>query len=470
MKSFLFAFFVIAALGASGALEVSNVKLRQDWPWSNAVKLTYELSGLAEGDLAEAVVSMASDGRELPFQSAGLSGDIYSLSANGEKTITIDPVKAFGKGVEFLPKVKMSVTARAATAASTNVLYKIFDIKNKSVTDVTRGDLLNGKWGAVETDFGAIGPGYTTTLDDVVIWTGVTNDVAYKTTKIVLRKIPAGDFKGYAPGGEIPEKNNMTWTFDYWIGVFEVTSGQRLALYNVAPNTYKLQVGSSLYKPKSLVPGEMLPVQHVSNYFLYGHKANRNGTTTGTDNTAGFMNYMRRRFTVNGVSAYDFELPTQVQWVRAMRAGSDSYYYDGIGKTKDEVTAEQYNALSCNPNNGGYVTNDDGSVTTNIVAVGSFRPNAYGLYDTLGNIQELTREDKNLLSAEQWAQGGANIVGTIDVLSGGNVRESSLVGGSFDQVSIDFAIRQVHGTSSTIGTGFRLCMQSMADGISLLEQ
>ena len=463
MKSFLFAFFVVAALGASGALEISNVRLRQDWPWSNAVKLTYELSGLAEGDLAEAVVSMASDGRELPFQSAGLSGDIYSLSANGEKTITIDPVKAFGKGVEFLPKVKMSVTARAATAASTNVLYKIFDIKNKSVTDVTRGDLLNGKWGAVETDFGAIGPGYTTTLDDVVIWTGVTNDVAYKTTKIVLRKIPAGDFKGYAPGGEIPEKNNMTWTFDYWIGVFEVTQGQRKELSNYKNGAQNFTFGSSIYVPGPRVIGSYLPEQYVQNRYMYGSGQGRNATTNQTG-TAGFCNYMRQRFMVNGIAEYDFELPTQVQWMRAMRAGADSYYYDGIGKTKAEVTAEQYNALACNIVNGGSMTHDDGSVTTNIVEVGSFCPNAYGLYDMLGNVQEFVREDGAL---SKWNDGGENVVTKI-----GGSNNGLAYGGAFDTSTFSSAsMGQVHTKDKgKLNTGFRLCMQSMADGISLLEQ
>ena len=50
----------LSGLAAYGALEVSNVKLSQDWPWSNKVKLTYDLSGLAEGELAEVVVTATS--------------------------------------------------------------------------------------------------------------------------------------------------------------------------------------------------------------------------------------------------------------------------------------------------------------------------------------------------------------------------------------------------------------------------
>ena len=38
----------LTALSAFSAIEAVNVKLRQDWPWSNAVTLTYDLSGVSE--------------------------------------------------------------------------------------------------------------------------------------------------------------------------------------------------------------------------------------------------------------------------------------------------------------------------------------------------------------------------------------------------------------------------------------
>ena len=60
MKAGLLMLAAATVLGAQGALEVKNVKLSQDWPWSNKVKLTYDLSGLAEGELAEVVVTATS--------------------------------------------------------------------------------------------------------------------------------------------------------------------------------------------------------------------------------------------------------------------------------------------------------------------------------------------------------------------------------------------------------------------------
>lgn len=452
MKAGLLMLAAATVLGAQGALEVKNVKLSQDWPWSNKVKLTYDLSGLAEGELAEVVVTATSGGKPIEMYAPGLTGDIYSLDANDSYTISIDPVKAFGKGIELVPDVRMSVTARAATSASTNVLYKIFDLSDNTVADVTRGALLNGEWGSVETDFGAIGPGYKTTLEDVVIWTGVTNDVAYKTSKLVLRKIPAGAFKGYKPGAVAPVENNMTWSFDYWIGVFEVTQGQRA------------KIGTGSYDVQSKIIGDAIPDQYVQNYYLYNANGKtRNATTSGA--TKGFFPKLRDKFKTGGVCPYDFELPTQVQWVRAMRAGADSYYYDGIGKTSSEVSKEQFYALGNTKDNGGWVVHDDGSVTTNIMEVGCFRPNAYGLYDMIGNIREHVRETRDGdLSDTQWTEGGENIMG-----SWTNGTWGKSYGGSFSETSWGLSEIQLNtGSGKSLNAGFRVCMQSMEDGIALI--
>ena len=457
---------IVSALPVFAAPTVGRFLVRQQWPWHDKVEIEYTLSGV-EGPTD--VTCEVYDGEtKLDIPESAFSGVRYGLVRNGLYRITFDPMRAF-RGVDMprTPTFRLVAKSRTADSVLQEVLYKIFDLPARSITDVTREALLNGEWGSVETDFGAIGPGYRTSLKDVLIWTGVTNDVAYKTTKIVLRKIPAGAFKGYAPGAAIPEADNMTWTFDYWIGVFEVTQAQREAL-RACNGDFKLQLNSSLWEPPGTrVIGDTLPEQYAQNYFIYGAPKRRNATSTGTD-AAGFLNYLRRWYTLDGVCPYDFELPTQVQWIRAMRAGADSYYYDGIGKTKAEVTVEQYNALACNLNNGGFVTNDDGSVTTNIVSVGSFRPNAYGLYDMLGNIRELVREDGDtMVSSAAWAAGGENVTGKISAISD---YDTATAGGSFNEASFGFSTQQAHGPSScTLNAGFRICMQADEDGIKLLS-
>lgn len=458
---------ICAALPLFAVPEVGRVLVRQQWPWHGKVEIEYTLSGV--NSPTDVLCDVYDGEKKLEIPESAFSGQRFGLKQNGLYRMTFDPAYAFrGSQLPSALTFRLMAEKQTADSRSQEVLYKIFDLPGKKVIDVTRGALLSGEWGPVETNFSAIGPGYTTSLKDVLIWTGVTNDVAYKTTKIVLRKIPAGAFKGYAPGKAIPAEDNMTWSFDYWIGVFEVTQGQREAL-NKCSGDFRLQLNSSIWSPPGpRVVGETLPEQYAQNYLIYGASKRRNATSTGVDG-AGFLNYLRTWYSVDGACPYDFELPTQVQWMRAMRAGAESYYYDGIGKTKDDVTAAQYNALACNSSNGGFVAKDDGSVTTNIVAVGSFRPNAYGLYDMLGNVRELVREDGDtMVTAAAWVAGGMNVTGKINAMSD---YDTVTVGGSFRESNFDFGSQQAHApTGGTLNGGFRICMQSMADGISLLEQ
>jgi formylglycine-generating enzyme required for sulfatase activity len=77
-----------------------------------------------------------------------------------------------------------------------------------------------------------------------------------------------------------------------------------------------------------------------------------------------------------------------------MRADSTTYYYDGIDDVPtDFVNNPRMAALGRFAGNGGIVDNGDGTKTTNGVAsVGSYRPNAFGLYDMIGNVRETVRD------------------------------------------------------------------------------
>jgi formylglycine-generating enzyme len=72
-------------------------------------------------------------------------------------------------------------------------------------------------------------------------------------------------------------------------------------------------------------------------------------------------------------------LPTEAEWEYACRAGSHTTYNIG-----DVITTNQANFNGTKPNNGA----ESGEYRRQTMVVGSFAPNAWGLYDMHGNVWE----------------------------------------------------------------------------------
>ena len=86
-------------------------------------------------------------------------------------------------------------------------------------------------------------------------------------------------------------------------------------------------------------------------------------------------------------TGYTYRLPSEAEWEYAARAGSDTLYYFGDdadalcehGNVADKSLKERfpyYETANC----------EDGFVR--LAPVGSFKPNAFGLYDVIGNVEE----------------------------------------------------------------------------------
>ena len=234
---------VVAAMVAASlfAATVDSVSFTQDWPWSTDIKITYSLSGVT---VPVDITVEAFDGdTAIPIATQNaLKGDICGVVNNGSHEILLDPVRAFGKSRKAYSAFKVRLTASDSTASADEVLYKIFDIVAGSCTDVKRKDLVNGKYGDYETDYSKIAPNFTTSLDDVIIWTGVTNNIAYKTTHLVMRKINAANkvWQSGDPDGTLTSKAlvaplcHVKLTYDYYIAVFETTVAQHARMNNTA--------------------------------------------------------------------------------------------------------------------------------------------------------------------------------------------------------------------------------------------
>ena len=128
----------------------------------------------------------------------------------------------------------------------------------------------------------------------------------------------------------------------FWLGQFEVTQAQWRAVTNDDPSSFK---------------GDRLPVEQVSR-----------------DDVDSFIRKL------NSMGRGGFRLPTEAEWEYACRAGTTSEFCYG-----DSLDSSQANFDGNYPYGGA----KNGVYREKTMPVGSFPPNAWGLYDMHGNVWEL---------------------------------------------------------------------------------
>ena len=383
-----------AALFADPSVE--RVIVRQQWPWSTDVKVEYSLSGVDANNPVDISVRAFNGETELPSENlyAAITGDRCGVT-DAVGSFIIDPIAAFGTSQVALGNFSVQLTVAASAANMNDVIYKIVDCKSPyGVTNVTRKALLNGKWGKIATSFSQIDSTFTTSLDDVLIWLDVTNDV-YKTDKMVFRRIPAAGKsfqfqKGIAAATNAyygaGEGIKVSFMHDYYIGVFELTQQQFHNLTTSFNWDTRFYLTNNTYR--AMRPADKLRLNHPYADYPSAAGSNNGGATT----------IMRSK------TKLDVKLPTEAMWEYACRAGTDTFKYSGATGTcaSDDGDFSKKTTRAGNINgNASNAPDRNCDLSWGTLQVGSLKPNAFGLYDMLGNVREWC-SDRSIGIANFW--------------------------------------------------------------------
>ena len=203
----------------------------------------------------------------------------------------------------------------------------------------------------------------------------------YRTTKLVLRRIPAGSF--VMGSDQTNESRRVTLAKPFYMGVFEVTQKQWELVMGAWP-------GSSPSSSDGL--GDAYPAYNVSYNDIRGSSSGARWPASSAVDASSFLGRLRAK------TGLDFDLPTEAQWEYACRAGTTTAYY--WGDSMDGAYAWYYN-------NSGSTTHP----------VGTRTPNAWGLYDMSGNVWEWCRDWYGTLAYGTDPEGSAS--GSDRVVRGG---------------------------------------------------
>lgn len=214
----------------------------------------------------------------------------------------------------------------------------------------------------------------------------------YKTTKILLRRIEPGAVK-------MGNKKPVTLTKPFYIGVFEITQKQYQLVTGSNPSSYK---------------GDMRPVELVSWNDIRGTSSTYNWPNVTTVDPSSFMGCLQSKTGLN------FDLPTESQWEYACHAGTRSNYNNGGTSDNDLKQLGRFSG-NINDGRGGYSQH---------TTVGSYSPNAWGLYDMHGNVIEWCLDWFSGINSDPATDFPGAASGSYRVLRGGSWHRGSNYAGS----------------------------------------
>lgn len=325
---------LVPAARAATTITVDSVVQR--WPWNNKLDITYTVN----------------DGQDV---STSTFKKIVFTAVIGGTTYTIDGVTDVGASANTGTHTVTWTVPSGVKDANCTMTAAVYAADAPSGDDYLVIDLSTGA------------KSYEGLLATQADSNARYNVATYKTTKLVLRKVAAGGTYPTGDSANYASSNSArTWTTDraYYIGVFPVTQGQYQQITGTNPSARNWYATGN--------PKEQRPVEKVSwNDLRIAETASDAPIPETTSATSG--TFFQR---VNFMTGLYFDLPTEVMFEIAERAGATTVYYWGNSADSSKVV--------CKENLSG------GNCT---FAVGACDPNNWGLYDMSGNVYELCLDD-----------------------------------------------------------------------------
>ena len=360
MKSSIMTFLLATmAVQAVAAPVVSNVSMTQV-PNTCLVTVKYQLSGdpgvitldIQTNYVENAETKWASIG---PENMLGFGGDVHQVvqPTTGDEYRTI-----YWHPETYWPgPPKTAGTARAVvTAWATNAPPDYMIVHLVSPYDVTY-------YPHVE-----MVPG------------GITN-IKYKGEYMPMRKIPA---KGVVWMAGMPtnhpcynaasKPHRVMLNNDYYMAVYELTYAQRNAIESGAPTAIRLPRNGAAY---TVYRGSV----NGMNWPSFDGQGNLDWNTSHAVDSNTVIGKARTKI------GLEFDVPTEHQWEYACRAGSPGTIYTETLPGLTGPSAADLMNIARFANNKK--APDCEELENDNATVGSYTPNAWGLYDMLGNVQEM---------------------------------------------------------------------------------
>ena len=344
---------------AAGAADVTIDSVVQRWPWNNKVDITYTVTDAqkrSDGVYYALNFALSANGQTYAFEGNAL-GASAETGGSGSRQYTVTWTAPEG--------IVCTDASLTATLFATNVPSG----NDYMIVDLDSGAVFYEGLCASQADSNAR-----------------YNTAEYKEDKLVLRKVPRtadsgdlpnGPFAGGYPTGDSVNcssgndaNNNHRWTTDrdYYIGVFLVTQYQYQKLCGSNPSLKQTVIQGNVVAHR---PAENMSWNDLRTAISPSASIPSVSTFTGT--------FFQR---LNYRTGLYFDLPTEVMFEIAARAGATTTYAWGSGTLTD------YAICTDNAGAGTAFGGSEGST----VAVGSLLPNSWGLYDTFGNVWDVLRD------------------------------------------------------------------------------